>query len=125
MTKANAELKHDPELPFVVLIREDHGDDVILARCSSWDYANQLAMAGTRLREVVDTTPKPKIPEDAEFIIWDDGSYLPQIAQRDSGPADLGWRYGAEEDYRWYSSEALSRDIGDAEVTVLVRKEES
>lgn len=44
---------------------------------------------------------------------------------RDSGPANLGWRYGAEEDYRWYSSEALSREIGDAEVTVLVRKDET
>lgn len=119
------DIKYDPELPFAVIIREAFKDHTILGRFHSWFYADQFAKTGTALREIVDTTPKPKIPEDAEFIIWGDGSYLPQIAQRDSGPANLGWRYGAEEDYRWYSSESLSREIGDAEVTVLVRKDET
>lgn len=119
------DLKYDRELPFAVIVRGGEKNGTVLGRFIDLFSAEQFRKAGEVFREIVDTTPKPKIPEDAEFIIWDDGSYLPQIAQRDSGPANLGWRYGAEEDYRWYSSESLSREIGDAEVTVLVRKDET
>jgi len=117
------ELKYDPELPFVVLIREDHGGDVILARCSSWDYANQLAKAGTLFREVVDTTPKPKIPEDAEFVHWDkeDQSFY---AMR-YGKTDEWWvTYSRAKDDSFYYLSDLLILIGDSEVTVLVRKED-
>lgn len=120
MSKANADIKYDPEFPFALVSI----DGKVRARFAEYEsasrYEREIVMGA-----VVDTTPKPKIPEDAEFVTWDNGSYLPQIAQRDSGPANLGWRYGAEEDYKWYSSETLSREIGDAEVTVLVRKEET
>lgn len=113
-------IEYDPELPFAFISTANRE----VARFADREIAARFGKE-VMVGKVVDTTPKPKIPEDAEFIIWDDGSYLPQIAQRDSGPADLGWRYGAEEDYRWYSYEALLREIADAEVTVLVRKEDS
>ena len=65
---------------------------------------------------VVDTTPKPKIPEDAEFIVWKTGGET-YMAYREGGE----W-YGSEE---WWPEEALSLELKDAEVTVLVRKDET
>lgn len=111
-----SKLKYDPELPFVVLIREDQGDDVILARCSTWDYANQLVKAGTLFREIVDTTPKPKIPEGAEFVTWrGDRNSILEFAEKTQGY----WAWSGLE----ISEIALTEVIGDAEVTVLVRKD--
>lgn len=112
------ELKYDPELPFAVIIREDHQENTIVGRCSSYDYAEQLVNAGSRiLREIVDTTPKPKIPEDAEFVRWDapSGKY-DYYARKMSGGS---WRLDRG---TVLSLTELIQTIGDSEVTVLVAK---
>lgn len=56
----------------------------------------------------------------AQFITWRDGAYLPQTAQRDTGHMNLGWRFGRDEGEEWFSEDRLAREIGDAEVTILV-----
>lgn len=117
------DLKYDPELPYVVIIREDHKAYTILGRCSSWHYAEDLRKAGTNLREIVDTTPKPKIPEDAEFITWDHPrEEYPRFACRD---LNAMWWVTSEDGTSAMKMDLLIRLIGDAEVTVLVRKDES
>lgn len=113
-----SDLKHDPEFPYVVLIREDHGPDNILGKFSDIAYATQLKNAGiAALREVVDTTPKPKIPDDAQHITWG----KKQVAySRHYDGLWYGWNHG-----RGLSEAELLTWIGDDEVTVLVHKEES
>lgn len=110
------DLTYDPELPFVVLIREDHGQLAILARFKEFSYADQFVKAGTRLREIVDTTPKPKIPEDAQHITWGQG----RVAYSRYEGQWVGWTHGYA-----ISEEELLTWIGEDEVIVLVRKGES
>lgn len=112
-----SELKYDPELPFVVRVRFS---EELLGRFSDLQDAEQIAASvyGGYDTEVIDTTPKPKIPDDAEFIIWrSDPSSALQFAEKTQ---DF-WAIEAVE----VSDEELISEIGDAEVTVLVRKEDS
>lgn len=115
------DLKHDPELPFVavgVSTRE------VFARFSNLEGAVSFSDDGPYVVEVIDTTPKPKIPEDAEYIIWEDpyDNGEERIARRYGHPANKVWR--VDED-TLDELELLNEWIGDSEVTVLVRKEES
>lgn len=64
--------------------------------------------------------PEPRDWADAQFIAWRDGAYLPQIAQRDVGARNLGWRFGVEDDYAWLSEDRLADVIGDAVVSILI-----
>lgn len=113
-----SELKYDPELPFALTTI----GGAIIGRAVNEFVANQLHKAMDRYGQVIDTTPKPKIPEDAEFVQWDasDQSFY---AMR-YGKTDEWWvtYSGASEDSFYYLSDLLIL-IGDAEVTVLVRKE--
>lgn len=64
------ELKYDPELPFAFISTANRevarfADREIAAR-----FGNEIAVGS-----VVDTTPKPKIPEDAEFIYYAKSGY--------------------------------------------------
>lgn len=73
-------------------------------------------------REYLEAHPerKPRAWADADVITWRDGAYLPQIAQKDRGRSNLGWRYSDETDARWCTEDELASLIGDADVTVLV-----
>ncbi|QOC59408.1 hypothetical protein SEA_LIFES_83 [Microbacterium phage Lifes] len=67
--------------------------------------------------EVIDTTPKPKIPEDAQHITWGTETLA---YSRYVDDLWYGWNHG-----HGLSDEELLEMIGDAEVTVLVRKEDA
>lgn len=107
------ELKHDPELPFVavgVSTRE------VFARFSNLEGAVSFSDDGPYVVEVIDTTPKRKIPEDAQHITWGQG----RVAYSRYEGQWVGWNHGYA-----ISEEELLTWIGEDEVTVLVRKEES
>ena len=123
MSKANADIKYDPELPFVVAIENYSEDYVILGRCSTRQYAEDLVRNGTILRKIIDTTPKPKIPEDAEFIYYISWSNSGAYARRVGHAANNVWE--TSNPISHVDEEDLLKTIGDAEVTVLVRKEET
>lgn len=110
------DLKYDPELPFAV--GHDHSEDVT-ARFSNRDDAIYLAREYKGMW-VIDTTPKPKIPEDAEFIMW----WAPET-QRFAWRVPLGWKYWEVSASLLGDQETLESEIGDAEVTVLVRREDA
>lgn len=58
---------------------------------------------------------------DAEVIVWDDGAYLPQIAQRDL-VGDKGWWWGDEPGGgQWRSAEDLAKIVGGATVQTFSR----
>lgn len=118
-----SELKYDPELPFVVRIKFS---EEILGRFQDLDDATQSleTIWASYGAEVIDTTPKPKIPEGAEYITWSDpyDNGEERIAMRYGHPANKVWRVGVD---TLDELDLLNDWIGDAEVTVLVRKEES
>lgn len=110
-------LKHDPELPFAVRVRFS---EELLGRFSDLQDAEQIAgsVYGGYDTEVIDTTPKPKIPEDAEFIIWPTKDGIgPEFAALNQ---DGLWQWDGDR----FAQSQMIRYIGDSEVTVLVRKEE-
>lgn len=115
MSKANADIKYDPELPFAYL---DNGGVQLYARFkhrSDADVFRERCNFGT----VVDTTPKPKIPEDAEFIMWPTKDGIgPEFAVLNE---DGLWHWDGDT----FAEAQILRYVGDAEVTVLVRKEET
>lgn len=124
------DIKYDPELPFAVTTKKyPEGTSYVIARFNNEQDAVDWAESpfpgghedGT---EVIDTTPKPKIPEGAEYITWSDpyDNGEERIAMRYGHPANKVWRVGVDT----LDELHLLKDwIGDAEVTVLVRKEDS
>ena len=115
------ELKYDPELPFVVRIRFS---EELLGRFQVIEDATQFSetlWVGYDT-EVIDTTPKPKIPDDAEFIFVEDGDQSVFARREGIIAGEMHWLLPGA----YVSEAALIEDfIGDAEVTVLVRKEDS
>lgn len=110
------EYAYDPELPYVI---ESKDDGALIARFAEVNTASNVARLDFSFN-VIDTTPKPKIPEDAEFITWGYGAGQ-EVAFRENFNPRKPWSfYGG-----YYSSEALIELIGDAEVTVLVPKGDS
>lgn len=110
-----SEIKYDPELPYAIKYK-----DQVWARFLSESDAHSYVEreGGT----VVDTTPKPKIPEDAEFVYVElkDGPYY--VRKRDDGS------WVDQTSSQFTSTDHLTRFLkgeGDAEVTVLVRKEDA
>lgn len=115
------ELKYDPELPFVAVGMSTRE---VFARFSNLEGAVAFSDDGPYVVEVIDTTPKPKIPEGAEYITWSDpyDNGEERIAMRYGHPANKVWRVGVD---TLDELDLLNDWIGDAEVNVLVRKEES
>lgn len=111
MSKANAEIKYDPELPFAFISTANRE----VARFADREIAARFGEE-VMVGRVVDTTPKPKIPEDADYLIWEFNGET-GMAYRDGGE----W-YGAGE---WWTAEEMAENLKFAEVTVLVRKEET
>lgn len=118
------DIAYDPELPYaVVQIRSDDPTNFplgVIARLRDRDDAiNMEDVYAPGYVEVIDTTPKPKIPADAEYIAWSPTFFRMDMAFRDEGNPSKPWAY----DGIRYSEESLLEEIGDAEVTVLeVRK---
>lgn len=124
------DIPYDEDLPFAVWrIRGVKGSDRFvegqiesrfrdLDSAASFTYSYQEGWL-----EIVDTTPKPRIPEDAEFIAWQTSKNAwMDVAYRDGKNLDLGkpWAWG---DFL-YSEEDLLTEIGDADIVVLDRREE-
>lgn len=116
MSKANADIKYDPELPYVVL---DFGGHVIV-RFADKHIAEFFAKNHVNYKTVIDTTPKPKIPEDAEFIFVEDADQ--SVFARREGLVDGEMLWLVPGDFIT-ESELIEDFIGDSEITVLVRKE--
>ncbi len=109
------EYAYDPEFPFVVADSNDH----LIARAENQYVANVIYRAFNETGRLIDTTPRPKIPEDARFIYWKDVDGYPVFAERDRDEWLLA-------DGSLYSTEDLLRyGIKDSEITVLVPKEEA
>lgn len=110
------ELKHDPEFPYAIVF---NGHVIAKFPAEGFGKVNAIEYAADVYdSELVDTTPKPKIPEDAEYILINttDYSYFAQKIENE-------WLWHRTEEVLDY--DGLVEYIGDGEVTVLVRKEES
>lgn len=105
-----SELKYDPELPFALVSM----DGKVRARFAEYGsasrYEREIVMG-----KVVDTTPKPKIPEDAQHITW--GEQKVAYSRWEGGW--IGWDHG-----RPLTEEELLQWVGKDDVIVLVPKEE-
>lgn len=105
-----ADYPYDPELPFVVAC-----SDKAIARFrdkqDARDMVNEFVESENWLK-LIDTTPAPKIPADAEFIHWVNGAWF-STAARDGD----NWFY----DGFHFSTEEILLEIGGAEVVVLKR----
>lgn len=69
--------------------------------------------------EMVDTTPKPRIPEDTEFIAWRRGGGT-NVAVLENFNPNKPWDWWGQ----YFSEEELLTEIGDSEIIVLDRREE-
>lgn len=118
MSKANADIKYDPELPFAFISTANRK----VARFADREIATRFGRE-VMVGSVVDTTPKPKIPEDAEFIYYISWSNSGAYARRVGHAANNVWE--TSNPISRIDEEDLLKTIGDAEVTVLVRKEET
>jgi hypothetical protein len=112
-----AAYEYDPELPFAVV-----EDGQVMARFRNRADADYWVQDVTGDGEVIDTAPKPKIPEDAQYITWQDFEDGTTFAYRERD----GWiaRHLNNEFDAFYPGEDILESIGDAEVTVLVAKED-
>lgn len=109
-----SDLKHDPEFPYAIVF---NGHVIAKFPAEGMGKVNAIQYAADVYdSELVDTTPKPKIPADADYLIWEFNGET-GMAYRDGGE----W-YGAVE---WWTGEEMAENLKFAEVTVLVRKEES
>lgn len=106
------ELKYDPELPFAYL--DDQGVQLFARFKHRFDAEafRERCNFGT----VVDTTPKPKIPEDAEVIYYYTSGYDFYARQLENGD----WKTDGGV---LYSYSEILEVVEVAEVTVLVRKD--
>lgn len=58
------EYKYDENLPYVVEYLSE-----AVARFREFDEADAWA-GGARNHRIIDTSPKPRVPEDAKFVTW-------------------------------------------------------
>ena len=115
---------YDPELPYAV-VRTGLGvtgvdrPGVIARFRTRRDARDMEGNFQPGYVELVDTTPKPKIPEDAQYVIWRDENGVRWYAEK----SDTGSRL--VDDGMVCSPEEFEEVIGDAEVTVLVPREDA
>lgn len=110
------EYAYDPDFPYVV----KGGFGYPYARFNQLAFAVQAAAELDT--QVIDTTPKPKIPEDAEFIYVADGDQ--SLFAKRAGVMDGAMMWLLPGDYIT-EAQLIDDYIGDSEVTVLVPKETS
>lgn len=105
---------YDPDLPFAVVGKVSKK---VYARFFLEGSASDWASTREGLK-VIDTTPKPRIPDDAEFVILDYGgqSFL-NIRQ-----ADGGWRDAGGETHSTQEMEAFAENA--VEIIVLDRRKD-
>lgn len=80
----------------------------------------QTDQHGDAARAYFEAHPVRRAWADAEVVVWQNGAYLPQIAQRDLDTLNRGWWWCDDpEGGRWRSEDELARVIGAAEVRGL------
>lgn len=85
--------EYDEDLPYVV---EREGDQV--ARFAEQEAAEHFA-SQRYLHRVIDTTPKPRVPEDAKFVTWPAWGTVFTARQTQVGNWDMnGSQYSSLED---------------------------
>ena len=114
------EYAYDPNFPYVV----KGGFGYPYARFNQLEVAVQAAAELDT--QVIDTTPKPKIPEDAEFILVNSEDSAADVYRKMPDQTEpRGYYWYRLIDMTSYADEEMPELIGDAEVTVLVPKETS
>ena len=107
-----AEYEYDENLPYVVesVVRDEGG---LIARFARRNDAEHAVIQAFNAR-VIDTTPKPRIPDDAKFISWT----YPESGLICAAARGIdGWHYDG--DYNLTSEELIANYIEDEAVTVL------
>lgn len=118
---SKTEIKHDPELPYAFVGSTGNVSARFAMRDLAIRYGREIQVGS-----VIDTTPKPKIPEDAEFILVDTEDTFRDIYCKLADPSeDAGYYWFRTADRMSYGADEIDDLIGDAEVTVLVRKGKS
>lgn len=113
------ELKYDPEFPYVYVTSDNTPEARFRVKSDADTFSDNYAGYGA----VIDTTPTPKIPEDAEFIYYNSWANSAHYAKRVGHPNNHVWE--TSNPTSTISEEDLLTRIGDSEVTVLVRREDS
>ena len=74
---------YDPDLPYVVTYR-----DVLQGRFATFDLAHRFVRSDDRLPgyRISDTTPKPRVPEDAQWITWYSRQHRAHYVALNEGP---------------------------------------
>lgn len=106
---------YDPDLPFAVV---STNSEKVYARFRFRGSAENYVEGSTRER-VIDTTPRPRIPDDAEFIYWQTEGGTPYYARWVG--AQMVWTLDTGEQY---ITDGLLNRIGNAEIIVLDRRKE-
>ena len=110
------EYPHDPDFPFLVVTTDEKQIAKFRSKFLAEGY-RRISKTGA-VWEIIDTTPKPRIPVDALYITWV-WANKQKFAIRDR---ELFWDTNG---FRFTENELLE-EIGDTEITVLdPRKEES
>ena len=108
----STEYEYDENLPYVVesVVRDE---ERLIARFAQRVDAEHAVIQAFNAR-VIDTTPKPRIPDDARYITWthsEEGLICAAARGVD------GWHYDG--DYNFTSDELIANYIGDEAITVL------
>ncbi len=112
------EYAYDPEFPYIV---ESRKTGRYVARFADPMKAMHYASDNEGLW-VIDTTPRPKIPEDARFLLYTDASGTEHVAVKVDTDGGHVWWNGSD---RYEKEPVLLALIGSREITVLIPKEEA
>lgn len=111
----SSQIAHDPELPFAV-VGQNSGR--LYARFLHRREADLFVDSARQVRnvEVIDTTPKPRIPVDAKYLVFFDREGRPEFAYQEGEALGVNlWKYSGVR----YAEDGLLPIIGDREITVL------
>lgn len=101
--------EYDPNLPYVVA----YPDGTVACRTDTLVHA-EVFRDRIAARHVIDTTPKPRVPEDAQFITWMGDGY-----RLFAWPSDLEGRWFDDTGSVNVALEALPGVTPDTVFTVL------
>lgn len=120
------EVKYDPELPYALVRTQGESDRYplgVVARTRTLEDVMELSNHYQKAYfEVVDTTPKPKIPEDANYIFVEDGDQSVFARREGIVNGEMHWLIPGG---FIMEAELIEDYIGSQEVIVLVPKEDA
>jgi len=101
------------------LVRQVHGSPNLYVNFDGFEIdTRRLLEGGWKIAKVRHfSVPLPTAP--GSVITWRDGAYLPQIAQLDCNPGNLGWRHQKDDDPRWFTAEQMAAEVAGHRWTLL------